>query len=92
MTTQNNSCDVSKNTDEEIRLAVLRTVPMTVFPTLDSLDDVVTLAQSKAPVISKNEVYSLLMTYHNTLLKQLEDEYQKNKSLQFLQSKQMSLF
>lgn len=50
----------------------LRAVPMNLFPTLDSLQDVVDLAESKLPLIHKNEVTSLLMTYHNTLLKQLK--------------------
>ena len=46
----------------------LRAVPMNVYPTLGSLQEVVDLAESKVPVLSHNEMYSLLMTYHNTLL------------------------
>lgn len=48
----------------------LRPVPMTVFPTLGSLQDVVDLANSKLPITDQNEMFSLLMTYHNTLLSQ----------------------
>lgn len=48
---------------------LLRAVPMTVFPTLGSLNEVVELGESKLPIKDKNELFSLLMTYHNTLLK-----------------------
>lgn len=47
----------------------LRAVPMSLFPTLGSLQEVVDFADSKLPITDKNEVFSLLMTYHNTLLK-----------------------
>ena len=47
----------------------LRAVPMTLFPTLGSLEEVVEYADSKVPVGSRNELFCLLMIYHNTLLK-----------------------
>ena len=50
----------------------LRAVPMVLFPTMGSLQEVVDYADSKLPVISTNEICSLLMTYHNTLLKVLQ--------------------
>lgn len=50
---------------------VLRPVPMAVFPTFGSLQEVVDFADSKMPITDKNELFSLLMTYHNTLLKQI---------------------
>lgn len=46
----------------------LRPVPMNVYPTLNSLGEVFDLAESKMPITSANEIHSLLMTYHNTLL------------------------
>jgi len=49
----------------------IRAVTMSLFPTLGSLQEAVELAESKIPVINKNEMFSLLMTYHNTLLKEL---------------------
>lgn len=49
----------------------LRAAPMALFPTLGSLQEVVDFAKSKLPVSDENEMFSLLMTYHNTLLKQL---------------------
>jgi hypothetical protein len=47
----------------------LQAEPMPLFPTMDSLTEVVDFADSKRPISSKNELYSLLMVYHNTLLK-----------------------
>jgi hypothetical protein len=48
---------------------VLRAVPMGLFPTLGSLQEVTEYGESKLPITDKNELMSLLMTYHNTLLK-----------------------
>jgi hypothetical protein len=44
---------------------------MALFPTLGSLQEVVDFSESKLPIKDKNELFSLLMTYHNTLIKQL---------------------
>lgn len=52
----------------------IRAVPMALFPTLGSLQEVVDLADSKLPINSKNELSSLLYTYHNTLLKVIKDQ------------------
>ena len=49
-------------------LLPLRPVALGVFPTLGSLQEVVDLAQTKLPISNKNELFSLLMTYHNTML------------------------
>jgi hypothetical protein len=49
----------------------LRAVHMGLFPTLGSLQEVVDFSESKLPITDKNEMFSLLMTYHNTLLKQV---------------------
>lgn len=50
---------------------LLRAVPMALFPTMGSLQDVIDLAESRLPISTKNDVITLLGTYHNTLLKQL---------------------
>lgn len=50
----------------------LRPVPMNVYPTLNSLQEVHELAESKLPITDKNELHSLLMVYHNTLLHTLK--------------------
>ena len=54
---------------KEIKTA-LRAVPMTLFPTLGSLQEVVDMATAQLPLANKNTVQSVLMTYHNTLLLQ----------------------
>lgn len=46
---------------------------MSLFPTMDSLDEVIALAKYKHPQDTSNEVVGLLMTYHNTLLKVVRD-------------------
>lgn len=53
---------------------------MEVFPTLGSLREVVELGLSKLPITDHNKLYSLLMTYHNSLLKSLEHEKAQNFS------------
>ena len=47
----------------------LRAAPMGLFPTMGSLQEVIDFADSKLPIMDKNDLFSLLMTYHNTLLK-----------------------
>lgn len=42
---------------------------MPLYPTMGSLQDVIDLADSKLPITNKNELFALLMIYHNTLLK-----------------------
>jgi hypothetical protein len=55
----------------------LRAVPMVgampLFPTMGSLQEVVDYADSKLPITNKNEICSLLATYHNTLLMLLKE-------------------
>lgn len=51
----------------------LAVVPMPLFPTLGSMQEVIELANSKIPVTHQNEMYSLLMTFQNTLLKEIND-------------------
>ena len=50
----------------------ITTKPMNLFPTMNNCDEVIQLAKSRLPLKSINEVYSLLMIYHNTLLNQLK--------------------
>lgn len=49
----------------------LTPTPMPVYQTMGSLQEVVDSADSKLPISTKNELFSLLATYHNTLLKVL---------------------
>ena len=49
----------------------IHAVPMGLFPTLNNLNEVVELGYSKLPEISRNELFSLMMTYQNTLLNEL---------------------
>lgn len=54
--------------------ATLRAVPpvgLSIYPTLDSLQQVYDLADSSLPILTKNSLRALLGVFHNTLLKQL---------------------
>lgn len=44
---------------------------MSLFPTMDSLEDVFAFAHAKMPINNRNEVYAILAMYHNTILKKL---------------------
>lgn len=55
-------------------------IPVGLFPTMDSLEDVMDYAESKLPVTNKNDMTSILYTYHNTLLK-INHESQNKDSL-----------
>lgn len=45
---------------------------MALFPTMGSLQAVIDLAESSLPITNKNDSYALLMTYHNTLLAEIQ--------------------
>ena len=50
----------------------LKPIPQTVYPEKDSLDDAAQHIMDQVPITDPNEAYALLMTYHNTLLKEFE--------------------
>lgn len=52
----------------------LRAVPMVLFPTMGSLQEVIDYGDSKLPITSKNDLCSLLFVYQNTLLKLLKEQ------------------
>lgn len=45
--------------------------PKRVFPTLGSLEELVDSVKAGLPAERFNEVYAIMMTYHNTLLAEL---------------------
>ncbi len=53
------------NTPPQIKAEI-----QTLFPTAGTLNEVVDLGESRLPITNSNDLFSLLMTYHNTLLKQ----------------------
>ncbi len=46
----------------------IRAVPMNLFPTMDSLNEVVAIAKLQLPITHEQALITLLMTYHNTML------------------------
>lgn len=53
-----------------------RAVPehMSLYPTMDSVVDAITYIESQVPVVTANRMFNLLMIYHNTLIKQLNEQ------------------
>lgn len=50
---------------------------MPLYPTYDSLSQAILAIESQAPLTTPNQVFVALMTYHNTLLAQLEREHER---------------
>lgn len=46
----------------------IRAVPMNIFPTLTTLEEIIALAKSQLPIMDEQQLVTVLMTYHNTLL------------------------
>ena len=44
---------------------------MSLYPTMDSVTEAICFIEQQAPLSTPNEIFSALMLYHNTLLKQL---------------------
>ena len=57
------------NLTEQVNQPPIRAVCMGLFPTMDSLEEVLALAKSMYPQDNGNSIVGLLMTYHNTLMK-----------------------
>jgi hypothetical protein len=53
---------------------LLFTDPMPLYLTAGSLEEVVSLGESQLPIMDRNKLFTLLMTYHNTLLMLKERE------------------
>lgn len=47
---------------------------MSLFPTFSSLEEVLELAESQLPIVNKNDLHALLMSYHNTLLHTIKEK------------------
>lgn len=52
----------------------INAVPMALFPTMGSLQEVADYATSRLPITNPNELSSLLFMYHNTLLKVIKEQ------------------
>lgn len=54
----------------------VRAEHMSLYPTMDSCHEAIAFIEQQAPLNTPNEVFSALMLYHNSLLKQLHDSGQ----------------
>lgn len=46
---------------------------MSLYPTMDSCSEAIAHIEQQAPLNTPTEIFSALMLYHNSLLKQLSD-------------------
>lgn len=53
----------------------LRAVKMPLYPTYASLTEAILAIESQAPLSTPNQVFIALMSYHNTLIDQIEREH-----------------
>jgi hypothetical protein len=51
--------------------ADVNAMKMSIYPSMNSVTEAISFIESQVPVQSKNEMFSLLMMFHNTLLKEL---------------------
>ena len=51
------------------KLTVVPPMHMSLYPTMDSVAEAISFIESQIPLNTPNEVFSLLMLFHNTLLK-----------------------
>lgn len=52
----------------------VRAVHMSLFPTFDSLDQAIAYAEAHLPLVDRNTLIGILMSYQNTLLKDIESK------------------
>lgn len=48
---------------------------MPLYPSYDSLPEAILAIEAMAPLVTPNAIFVALMTYHNTLLAQLERDH-----------------
>ena len=58
---------------KQVNPPAILAVPLSLYPTLDSLQDVMDLGASKMPINQWNEMYALIAIYHNTMLKVMKE-------------------
>lgn len=58
----------------QLNTPAILAVHQNLYPTLDSLQDVLDLGASKMPINQWNEMVAILGCYHNTLLKVIKEQ------------------
>ena len=56
-----------------VKKAAITVAPANLFPTFATLDEAVAHAMAQIPE-AKNQIYSILMCYHNTLLSEMDKQ------------------
>lgn len=52
----------------------VRAVHMSLFPTFESLDQAIAYAEAHLPLVDRNTLIGILMSYQNTLLKDIKSQ------------------
>lgn len=65
---------MSNNNNVQIDHSALRAVKSGLFPTLDSLEAAINNGMAQLPIETPNQLMSVLMTFQNTLIQQLQDQ------------------
>lgn len=55
-------------------LSVVLPMHMSLYPTMDTMVEAIKYIEAQVPVVEGNDMFSLLMIYHNTLIKTLKDD------------------
>ena len=55
-------------------LSVVPPMHMSLYPTMDTTVEAIKYIESQVPVVEANTMFSLLMVYHNSLLKALKED------------------
>lgn len=59
----------------------LRAMHMSLYPTYDNLTEAVARIEAQCPLDTPNKVFTALMGYHNTLIKELDAENRQVQAL-----------
>ena len=54
-------------------MSTLKPMHMSLYPTMDSMVEVIKYIESQTPIQTPSEAFALLMTFNNTLLKVLAE-------------------
>lgn len=65
--------DIPQFSVEDVKKAGLRPVHLGLFPVLDTLESCVDLGISQLPITNPNQLVGVLMTYHNSMVKIMEE-------------------
>ena len=69
-----NTLEIDSHAPLQKAISTIKPEYLSVFPSMDSLDEVLMYAQAQLPLDNSDsqKLFSLFMLYHNTLIKQIK--------------------